>query len=216
MDDKRIVKFSRLTSHQISFRYFYYLICILFLAEIRFYLSSRVDHDSFTRIARYNRITINIYPRSTGFAGNWWLFHRRINFPRIFASRRAVRYTSSVSDNVSPRGNREPPTLGALLQHAVDETHGRPRAAHTYKRTHARGWKFYAYAGRRARNYSYAGRFIAYYEHAHARDISRARGKFLPWNPLYLLPSPLPLDGNPRTRRAYDQGLVEGVVEGSE
>lgn len=171
MDDKRIVKFSRLTSHQISFRYFYYTSDLYIIPRVKITIPSPELQD---------KITINIYPRSTGFAGNWWLFHRRINFPRIFASRRAVRYTSSVSDNVSPRGNREPPTLGALLQHAVDETHGRPRAAHTYKRTHARGWKFYAYAGRRARNYSYAGRFIAYYEHAHARDISRARGKFLP------------------------------------
>lgn len=42
-----------------------------------------------------------------------------------------------------------------------DETHDRPRAAHTYKRTHtrARGWKFYACRVARAtserENYSY-------------------------------------------------------------
>lgn len=127
MDDKRIVKFSRLTSHQISFRYFYYTSDLYIIPRVKITIPSPELQD---------KITINIYPRSTGFAGNWWLFHRRINFPRIFASRRAVRYTSSVSDNVSPRGNREPPTLGALFQQRG--RNARPPTRGAYLQTDAR------------------------------------------------------------------------------
>lgn len=96
-----------------------------------------------------------------------------------------------------------------------DETHDRPRAAHTYKRTHtrARGWKFYACRVTRAiserENYSYAGRFIAYYKPAHAR---RARGKFFP-EIRFFIPSPSwTVPRNPWTRRTYDRlGWKRGV-----
>lgn len=55
----------------------------------------------------------------------------------------------------------------------------------------------------RARNYSYDLSLII---DAPTRDISRARGKFLPWDPLYPPHSPSwTTPRNPRTRRAYDR-----------